>query len=392
MSERTLTPLRLFVFAVGLFAAQTFWGFSMGTMPLYLMGLTNSESIVGLILSGAGIFGLFVPIAAGAISDRLVTPLGRRKPFIVGGWLMVTIILLTLPHVDSLIMAIPLTLLLYASFFCALGPYFALMSDITPPHLRGTASGVMFFVGGLGILTYFLIGARAWDTHPEMSFIVAAVSIVLSVTIMVIGTKEPERAPVTRTQKGLLFAVMREKRVLTFYAALFLWWSGTWMVNSLFVIAAQGLFDASVDEAILGLLISTLAYVVCAFPMGILGDRVGHKKVLMAGLLSYGLIFFSVPLIPDIRSAYFVMALAGMAFSILLSVGYAFLLLLIPKEQTAGFVGIYMACQNGSLLFGPALGGYFIENVGYPFLFFGAGSLIMIGFFILGTIKKEGVL
>ena len=383
-----LTPIRLILFSVGLFAVQTFWGFSMATMPLYLFEITKSETITGIILSGAGIFGIMMPILSGVLSDKINTRWGRRKLLIITGWFLVIVILLLLPSVSSLILIIPLTLLLYASFFTAMVPYFALLPDITPPEMRGLASGMMFFVGGIGILSYLYFGARAWDTCPEMAFSFAAISIAVSVIIMVIGTSEPIEITDSPPLKSFFGRVKKEKNILLFYTGMTLWWGGTWMVNSLFVISAQELFDASVDEAVLGLFITTLSYVLFALPMGILGDKVGQKRLMTWGLVSYGLIFFMVTLITKIHIAYIFMAIAGIDFAVLLAVGYAFFLKLIPKDHAAGFVGIYMACQNGSLLVGPAIGGALMDSFGAQLPFIGAGALILIGFFIFSKIKE----
>jgi Na+/melibiose symporter-like transporter len=383
-----ITLFRLILFSVGLFAVQTFWGFSMATMPLYLFEITESETLTGIILSGAGIFGILMPILSGVLSDKINTRWGRRKPFIITGWLLVIVILLLLPSVSSLVFIIPLTLLLYASFFTAMVPYFALLPDITPPDMRGLASGMMFFVGGIGILSYLFFGARAWDTSPETSFSFAAISIAVSVFIMFVGTSEPDNSPDSSSPKRFFNEIKKEKNALLLYAGMILWWSGTWMVNSLFVISAQELFGASVDEAVLGLFITTLAYVLFALPMGLLGDRVGQKRLMTWGLVSYGLIFFLVTLIREIHTAYFFMAIAGVDFAILLAVGYAFFLKLIPKDHAAGFVGIYMACQNGSLLVGPAIGGVLMDSFGAQLPFIGAGTLILIGFFIFSRIRE----
>jgi MFS family permease len=122
--------------------------------------------------------------------------------------------------------------------------------------------------------------------------------------------------------------------------------------------------------------------------MGLLGDRVGQKRLMTWGLVSYGLIFFLVTLIREIHTAYFFMAIAGVDFAILLAVGYAFFLKLIPKDHAAGFVGIYMACQNGSLLVGPAIGGVLMDSFGAQLPFIGAGTLILIGFFIFSRIRE----
>jgi maltose/moltooligosaccharide transporter len=316
------------------------------------------------------------------LSDRVRWRLGRRKPFIAAGWIVVVAVLLILPGIGTLWAALPLILLLYAGFFFTVAPYFALLADIAPADRRGKAAGVMYLVGGIGIVLYLLFGAQLWDTDHRLPFIWAAGAIALSVTIMLVGTREGngDGAP---ARSDVIPFLVSHRRVMTFYGAMILWWSGTWMVNFFFVIAARTLFSISTTQAIIGLFCSTFAYVVCALPFGILGDRIGHKRVTAAGLVLYSLMLFSVPFIGNVGSIYLCMFLAGAGFSVLLSAAYAFFLRMIPADKTAGLLGIYMGCQNGSLFFGNALGGALIEQVGPLFLFLGAGVLIFLSLVVV---------
>ena len=87
---------------MGLFAVQTFWGFTWATLPLYLKRLTDSNAATGVILSTTGITGLIFPVLAGAVSDRISTRFGRRRPLIVLGWLLVWAMTALLWRIDSL--------------------------------------------------------------------------------------------------------------------------------------------------------------------------------------------------------------------------------------------------------------------------------------------------
>ena len=115
---------RLVGYSLGQFAVQTFWGFTWATLPLHLKALTRSNAITGIILSTVGITGLIFPILAGAVSDRINTRLGRRKPLIIAGWTVTCIMVLILMHADTLWKILPVIFLAYAGFFFALGPFF----------------------------------------------------------------------------------------------------------------------------------------------------------------------------------------------------------------------------------------------------------------------------
>ncbi len=388
MPSDRLPLIRLVFFSMGLFAVQTFWGFLSATLPLFLIGLTPSETVVGLVLSASGIFGALMPIAAGVLSDRVRWRLGRRKPFIIGGWGVVVIALLILPGARTLAAAVPLVLVLFAAFFFTMGPYFAFLADIASPEHRGRAAGVMFFVGGMGVIFFLLFGAPLWDTDMRLVFLWTAATIVVSITILTLGVPESDGVDGNRSGPGLVEMVRQDRRIMTFYAAMIFWWSGIWMVNFFFVIAAKSMLSATNQQAFFALLLTTAGYVVLAFPMGVLGDRIGHKPVLAGGLLFVAVVLCAAPFVRDMRGAYAVMLGAGAGYSVALSVAYAYFLRLVPPDRTARLVGVYMACQNGSLIVGNALGGATIEHLGPPYLFIGAALFIFVSFLIVSRIRR----
>jgi Na+/melibiose symporter-like transporter len=386
-SDRFPLP-RLVLFSMGLFAVQTFWGFLSATLPLFLIGITPSKALVGLILSASGVFGVVMPIVAGTMSDRARWRLGRRKPFIVGGWAVVVVALTILPRATSPAVAVPLTLALFAAFFFTMGPYFAFLADITTPAHRGRAAGVMFLVGGTGVVIFLLFGAPLWDADHALPFYWTAVTVIVSIAILMAGVREAPTAAAPEPGPGAVRTILNDRRIMTFYAAMILWWSGIWMVNFFFVIAVKELLGASNRQAFFALVLTTAGYVVLAFPVGLLGDRFGHRRVLMGGLLSLSLILLGVPLISGMKGAYVLMLGAGAGYSVALSVAYAFFLRLIPEGQTARLFGFYMACQNGSLIIGNALGGAALQYLGPPFLFVGAGLLVLFSLAVVSRIRR----
>jgi MFS family permease len=387
MPSDRLPLIRLVFFSAGLFAVQTFWGFLGATLPLFLIELTPSATVVGLVLSASGIFGIIMPIAAGTLSDRVQWRFGRRKPFIAVGWIVVVIVLMVLPGATTLFAAIPLILILFAAFFFTMGPYFAFLADISPPERRGGAAGVMFLVGGTGGILFLLFAAPLWDTDRRLVFLWTAAVIVVSITILFIGVPEPPEARGTRPGPGILQIITGDRRLMTFYAAMILWWSGIWMINFFFVIAAKSHFSATNQEAFFALLLTTVTYVALAFPVGVLGDRIGHRPVLSGGLLVLCLVLGIVPFVSDMRSAYVLMVGAGVGYSVVLSVAYAFFVRLIPSDRTARLFGVYMACQNGSLVIANVLGGAAVEYLGPSFLFIGAALLVFSSVVIVSRIR-----
>ncbi len=139
------------------------------TLPKQAQIIGGNEakgSTLGYILLGGAFVSMIIAPLFGAISDRVVTRWGRRRPWIVLGTLMNIPGLLGLAYFakPGVVVSLPL----YVGAFMwvelwnnvATAPFAALIPDIVPAEQRGSASGWMGlmtmlgnFVGGLtGIL------------------------------------------------------------------------------------------------------------------------------------------------------------------------------------------------------------------------------------------------
>lgn len=380
--------LKLAGFAMGLFAVQTFWGFTWATLPLYLKELTGSNAGTGVILSTTGITGLFFPVLAGALSDRIRTPLGRRRPLIVAGWLLAWSMVLLLTQIHSLAAAIPVIFLAYAGFFFAIGPYFALLPDIIPAAQRSFASGVMFLIGGTGILSYLLFAARWWEISPTRPFWWVLIAVPAAVAVMCLSVKESV-PPQGKTRLRLFRELSGRKNLLRFLSGMTLQWISLWMVSAFFVITCMALFSLSVEQAVKAFFVLNASFVGFALPGGLLGAKLGLKQTTIGGVAALIVCFCVIPFLQTYESLLFLVIIAGAAYGTVLAVSYPFFLSMIPKDQTAGFVGLYQACQNGTLLLGPAIAGGLIDSFGYTTLFFGAAAVMLAGMILYITVRRS---
>ena len=392
MSDSTVSSpvplLKLVGFAMGLFAVQAFWGFTWATLPLYLKELTSSNVVTGIILSTTGITGLFFPVLAGWISDRINTPLGRRRPMIIAGWCLACIMVLLLMRIDSLLVALPVIVLAYAGFFFAIGPYFALLPDIVPVSQRSFASGVMFLVGGTGMLSYLIFAARLWDTSHARPFVWVVIAIFVSVTILCFSVREAS-APGSIKHQGLFAGLAGEKNLKRFFVGMALQWIGLWMVSAFFVISCMELFGLSVERAVQAFFVLNAAFVCSALPAGLLATKLGLKRTTILGVAILIACFCCIPFIKSYSTLLIFTAIAGAGYGTILAVSYPFFLSLVPQGNTAGFVGLYMGCQNGTLLLGPVIAGFMIDRFGYMTLYFGAAVVMLAGVVMYMTVKVK---
>lgn len=379
--------LKLAGFALGLFAVQTFWGFTWATLPLYLKAITRSNVATGIIISTAGITGLFFPVLAGMISDRIRTPLGRRRPLIIAGWVLACAMILLLARIDSLSGALPVIILAYAGFFLAIGPYFALLPDIFEESQRALASGVMFLVGGMGVLSYLMFAARLWETSPARPFVWVAVVVCVSVTVLCLTVKEPGKED-KNNPPGLFTEIFRDTNLLKFLAGMALQWIGIWMVSAFFVITCTAFFRLSIDLAVKAFFALNASFVCFALPAGLLAGRLGMKKTTILGMAILIVCFCCIPFVTSYATLMVFMVIAGAGYGTVLAVTYPFFLSLLPQGNTAGYAGLYHACQNGTLLAGPVLAGLIIDAFGYTVLFYGAAWVLLAGMIMYLSVKS----
>lgn len=163
---------------------------------ILLFSLGNaSDAFLLLRLTDVGVAAVWIPllwaalhvvksstsILGGRLSDRL-----GRKRLIVAGWLWYAVIYAGFAYFDG-----PAALI---TLFIAYGLYFgltegvekALVADLTPPHVQGTAFGVYNGMLGAGALVSSLLFGWLWTTaSPEIAFGTgAAIAVAAAALIM----------------------------------------------------------------------------------------------------------------------------------------------------------------------------------------------------------------
>jgi MFS family permease len=140
------------------FGSNFVWGSFLGPVlssQMTRLAPQNSAAMLGVIYAFGALPALLVPLIAGPLSDRCTHPLGRRRPFILGGGIAAVIGILLMAFAFN-IASIPLY---FAGYFAiqigsnvALASYSGLIPDLVPPDQRGKSSGYMALMSQLGTL------------------------------------------------------------------------------------------------------------------------------------------------------------------------------------------------------------------------------------------------
>ena len=361
----------MIVLGVGSLGLQVFWAFNTGTMPLFLIGYTGSKFYISLVLSLAGVSACIVGPLIGYLSDRTPTRFGRRAPYVVGGMLAAALCLLALPHAVAFATVAVLSVVMYCAIGLTQTPYYSLLPDAVPAEQRGTAIGVMNLLGSLGIIGYFAVSAALWGAHPEVVFALVAAVGVVAVLVPVAFIRERAAAP-PPAGAGLrahLRSVRRETPVLMYFAVSSCCWLGHWIAVTfftLFIVEELGVSEGSSQYAPMVFGLSATA---ATLPLGILGDRIGRKRVLAWMLALWAVVAIGLTFAQTFAHALLAAALTGVPFAALMTVGYALMVDLIPKARTAEFLGLSAIPVAVPQVIGPILGGVLIDTFGYRSIF-----------------------
>ena len=175
---------------------------------LTLFALGNStDAFLLLKLQAAGVAVTWLPItwaamhvvkssssiAGGILADRI----GYRAP-IVAGWLLYAAIYAGFAYAESTVAVVTLFLVYGLFFGLTEGPEKAVIAELAPPELRGTAFGFYNAAVGLGALAASILFGAIWvGISPEAAFMtgaaIALIAAALMGTIINVNAKEDSR-------------------------------------------------------------------------------------------------------------------------------------------------------------------------------------------------------
>lgn len=277
--------------------------------------ILNVQWIVGIIMACDNLAALILLPVFGNLSDRTVTPIGKRMPYILTGTFVAAITFPFIPlffHNNNIVgMVITMGIVLIFMMMYR-NPAVALMPDITPKPLRAKANGIINIMGYLGgafatVLGIFLklsdyINAadearKVWII--EIPFIVASVLMVISALVLFATVKENKLAEEMKEEMELgerLAAVetpidddkpmskANRNMLLAILAAEFLWFMsdnalGTYIGNYT-IYYLNSASSATMVLTIIGGVASVVGFAIA----GSIADRVGRKWTISGGL------------------------------------------------------------------------------------------------------------
>ncbi len=171
----------MLLYSAGSIGAGAFFAFNNFILPLALKAIGAPDLITGLLSNTRSIEGVVVQPTVGALSDRIWTRFGRRRPFIAIGILLSAAFFLVASAATASLAGLAISIFLFSIFFnAAIDPYAALLADITPLHQRGFLSGLsqgIQLLGQVGFLVLLVVLTQSKAAPPWTYWAVAALLV-----------------------------------------------------------------------------------------------------------------------------------------------------------------------------------------------------------------------
>jgi maltose/moltooligosaccharide transporter len=340
-------------------------------LPVILMPkYTTSNTLVGFAIGGEGIFSALIPLWVGVFSDRMWTKRwGRRQPFMIFAGPFMAAALILAPFQPGYVPIAISTFVFFGAYHFYTSPYQSLIADVTPVNSAGKVQGYQASMRGAGMFLGMVVAGILFYRWAALPFILNGLMIIIFTYFTVARIREPEPELVFRPQRSGPFSEVKRiwrstienKPIRRFMVATFLWEStlaGLRPFMMLYFIYTLG-SSTQIGALLYGLV--GVTYIVAALASGYLADKYGRFLIMRIGLV----VFFGGCLlgffIRDIKWAFIFLPIFGLGGSIVLTLPYAILMGIMPKEHVGQFTGMFSMMRGLANIIAPVVAGAAID-------------------------------
>lgn len=373
-------------------------------MPVFLKHIGFSVIFIGILEGVAEAVAGLSKSYFGKWSDRS----GKRLPFVQFGY--------ALSAISKPMMAIfifPAWIFLSRTMDrigkgLRTGARDAMLSDESSADTKGRVFGFHRSMDTLGAvigpsiaLVYLYFNPNDYTTLFLIAFIPGLLAIISTLII-----KEKKKVPVSKIQptiqNKITAATKRINPLLTFLS----YWKTSPAAYKKLVagLLAFALFNSSDiflllkmkesglnDTAIIGVYIFyNLVYALIAYPIGIIADKIGLKRILLSGFILFAIVYFGFAFNHGYLIYYFLFALYGIYAAATESISKAWITNLVDKNETATAIGTYAGLQSIAALIASSMAGLLWYNFGAMVTFISTAIVALgVAVYLAGMPQKE---
>lgn len=420
MNSLKLNKKRTMYIALSFFTILMLWQVYNSYIPLMLediftnnLGEGNYKYLIGLIMAADNMFALFMIPIFGALSDRTVSKMGRRMPYIIGGTILSVILFPFIPVLyatGSLLGLFLIMGLVLISMNIYRAPAVALMPDITPKPLRSRANAIINFVGFIGAIfagilaLIFKMPLNYGDpSNIIFPFIITSILMLLALILLVVKIKENkvlieveadmklgetmsesieeivEDKPLSKTDKfNLKIIIISVFFWFLAFNALETFWS---------TYGEEYLLTQSWSLATIILTISSMIFFI---PSGQLSNKIGRKRSVVIGLalLATALIFASFQTTFN-WVLIMLFSFSGIGWALISVNSYPMVVELASKRNVGRYTGYYYTSSMVAQSVTPVFMGALMDTIGIRLFFPYAFVFTIIALVIFSFVKTK---
>jgi Na+/melibiose symporter-like transporter len=357
-------------------------GCSRDPMTWVMRRFVEDPRLLSLISSVNVLFNFMVGAIAAYLSDRIWTRFGRRRPFLIVGWLGVAGMMVFIPVAKSFV-ALIAVIVLYQFFQDVAKPIEPLYNEVIPRPQRGRASIIRTWMQKLSGLffgsvligqfdhqyDFTVLGTRLQFGGDLVIFGVGSILLIGVSTVLFFGVEE--RPPLHKPEKVSLNILLFFKDIFKDRQSImvYLLWTAPWITGaaagsfgSLFQIEQLGF--TKVQLGMIHAITMPVDFLLFTTLAGFLTDKVNRVRLLQLGILLTALVnlslFFYVRYVAD----YSISIYTFMGFGLVAGFFHAWVFVVwgpvlydyIPSNRM-GTISAGLSIVSGVL-------GFFIMNLG----------------------------
>ena len=394
---KKFTTAQFLNFALGFFGLQFAWQMRIILSGPVTENLGASPFLYGLIWLAGPFTGMVVQPLVGALSDKTISPIGRRRPYLLSGALLAAVALwifpnsetvaefihnytgINLPSLTALFIAAIMIWVIDACVNIAQGPYRALVPDVVPEEQYSIANSYISLAIGLGSVVAagtapFLKWAFGYQMSINAQFYMAALAFTLGMIWTCITIKEhnikkemlKEVAEAEKDEASFIDALKNffamSPEVSKICIMQFFTWIGTmcmmifftqYAVHTIYCVPDLTTVSESTKElfeqaTLNGTNFSSVCFaifnLVCflvAIPIGVLSAKYTNKKVHIISLITMILAYLGMYYTKSPKAAAVLMGVAGIGWASICALPFAMLSQFIKKGTEGSVMGIF---------------------------------------------------
>lgn len=359
-------------------------------IPLYLTAVLGATpALVGVIEGVAESIASLLKVFSGYISDRFQ----KKKALAFAGYSTGLLYKLALVLAGTWVGILTARIIDRFGKGIRTAPRDVMVAESADASSMGNAFGIhkMLDMAGsaVGILLAFILLTTMGEGSYKTIFIVSMIPVLIALLLFAFIKEKKEsrenvqREPFWKNMKSL------DGQLKLYLAVTFLFTLGN-SSNSFLLLRAYDIGFSS-STAILLYFIYNVTASILAIPCGKLSDRIGRKKLLVAGYLTFSLVYFGFASCTNKMLLVLIFVVYGVYTAMTAGVERAFISEIAPKELKGTMLGLHSTLAGIALLPASVIAGLLWNGIGAfaPFVYGGVMSLLAAVILMKGMKAKE---